>query len=37
VKVEAHGAGRGRLIVRTRSGYYPKSAGPTTPSQPAGQ
>ena len=28
LKVEAHGAGHGRLVVRTRSGYYPK---PVTP------
>lgn len=26
VKVEAHGNGHGKLIVRTRSGYYPKQA-----------
>ena len=24
LKVEAHGAGHGKLVVRTRSGYYPK-------------
>jgi hypothetical protein len=24
LKVEAHGSGHGRLVVRTRSGYYPK-------------
>ena len=28
VKVEAHGTGHGKLIVRTRSGYYPKAATP---------
>ncbi|MBV8631752.1 MAG: VWA domain-containing protein [Silvibacterium sp.] len=28
VKVEAHGSGHGKLMVRTRSGYYPKSATP---------
>lgn len=28
LKVEAHGSGHGRLVVRTRSGYYPK---PVTP------
>lgn len=38
VKVEAHGAGHGRLVVRTRSGYYPKAATPesrTAQAQPA--
>jgi Ca-activated chloride channel homolog len=29
VKVDAHASGHGKLIVRTRSGYYPKTA--TTP------
>lgn len=27
VKVQAHGAGHGKLTVRTRSGYYPKTEG----------
>jgi Ca-activated chloride channel family protein len=33
IKVDAKASGHGRLIVRTRSGYYPKSAGPAA-SQP---
>ena len=28
VKVEAHAGGHSKLIVRTRSGYYPKQAAP---------
>jgi Ca-activated chloride channel homolog len=28
VKVEAHAGGHGKLVVRTRSGYYPKTATP---------
>jgi hypothetical protein len=34
VKVEAHGTGHGKLVVRTRSGYYPKTS--TQTAQPAG-
>jgi Ca-activated chloride channel family protein len=36
IKVEARAPSHGRLIVRTRSGYYPKAAAQNTPSQPAG-
>lgn len=28
IKVEAHGSGHGKLLVRTKSGYYPKQAQP---------
>jgi Ca-activated chloride channel family protein len=38
VKVETHASGHGKLIVRTRSGYYPKAATPearTAQAQPS--
>jgi Ca-activated chloride channel homolog len=35
VKVEAHGSGHGKLIVRTKSGYYPRQAAQTPSPTPA--